>query len=52
MIIYHNKIITNILVVFFSNKVKTKVQRGFEKWTFINVQNWKSEKSLEKDPIF
>jgi hypothetical protein len=23
---------------------------GFRKWTKINVQNWKSEKSFEKDP--
>ena len=23
---------------------------GFEKWTFINVQNRKSQKSFEKDP--
>jgi len=52
MTIYHNKINDKLLVVFFSNKVFTKVQKGFGFWTFINVHFWKSEKSLEKDPIF
>ena len=28
-----------------------KSQFGFEKWTKINVQNWKPEKSFEKDPL-
>jgi|688.fasta_scaffold07281_1 hypothetical protein len=52
MSILHNKITHSIFGIFFSNKVKTKVQKGFGFWTFINVHFWKSEKSLEKDPIF
>jgi hypothetical protein len=52
MSILHNKITYSIFGIFFSNKEKTKVQKGNGFWTFINVHFWKSEKSLEKDPIF
>jgi hypothetical protein len=37
-----------ILVVFFSNIFFSKSNLGFEKWTFINVQKRKPEKSFEK----
>ena len=47
IIIYGNKINDNILVVFFSNKVKTKVQKGNRFWTFINVHFWKTEKTFK-----
>ena len=37
IIIYRNKIKINIFGIFFSHKVKTKVQKGNGFWTFINV---------------
>jgi len=30
----------------------SKVGTGFAKWTFINVQNWKAEKSFKKSLRF
>jgi hypothetical protein len=32
-----NKILYNIIGIFFSNKVETKVQRGFRFWTFLKM---------------
>ena len=39
----------NIYIYFFFVKLIPKSNLGFGKWTFINVQNEKPEKSFEKD---
>ena len=50
--LYRNKKIISIFGSFFSNKVKTKVQKVNGFWTFINVHFRKPEKSFEKGGIF
>ena len=50
--IYHTKNNSVYSSIFLSNKKKLKSKKGNEKWTFINVQKQKSEKSFEKDPFF
>jgi len=49
--IISNKIFVCNTVVIFSNIFFSKSILGFRKWTKINVQNGKPEKSLEKDPL-
>ena len=51
-IVYHYKNSIYISSIFLSHKKTLKSKKGNEKWTFINVQKRKSEKSFENDPFF
>ena len=48
----HNKNNSIYSSIFLSHKKKLKSKKGNGKWTFINVQKRKSEKSFENDPFF
>ncbi len=50
--IYDNKNILVFLVFFFSNKVKTKVQRGFGFWTFLKMSIFEKPKKVLKKGVF
>jgi hypothetical protein len=48
-----NKILYNIIGIFFSNKVETKVQKGFGFWTFLKMSIFGNpEKVLKKGAFF
>jgi len=47
-----NKIYYDIIGIFFSNKVKTKVQKGFGFWTFLKMSIFEKPKKVLKKVTF
>ena len=50
--IYHHKKEATYFSIFLSNKKNPKSKKEIEKWTFINVQKRKPEKSFENASLF
>ena len=50
--IYDNKNTWDIIGIFFSNKVKTKVQRGFGFWTFLKMSIFEKLRKVLKKGVF